>query len=271
MSTLPRALRAEVTKVFTVRLWWVLGIILFCYVALIAAGAGALFGVEGDFPKEAIPPLVYSFATSVGYVIPLLFGAIATTIEFRHKLLTPTFLATPKRGRVLLAKLIVVTGVGALLGLIALLAAVGVGAGVMALSGTDPLLGDPNTWALIGRSVLAMALWCAIGVGLGALIPSQVAVIVIVLAFTQLVEPILRAAASIAEWSGEIARFLPGAASDALVGLSFFSLASFSANDETATNHSTLLVWWQGGLILFGIAAIACLLGYLTTWKRDVT
>ncbi len=262
MSTLARALRAEVSKVFTVRLWWVLGIILFCYVALIAAGAAALFGSQDDLPEGSLPPLIYSFATSVGYVIPLMFGAIAMTIEYRHQLLTPTFLTTPQRGRVLVAKAIVVTGVGALFGLIALLASVGFGAAVMALAGVDPLLSDPATWALIARSVLAMALWCAIGTGLGVVIPSQVAVIVIVLAFTQLVEPLLRVAASFTSWSGDIARFLPGAASDALVGVSFFSFVG---------DNAKILEWWQGGLVLFAMAALACVLGYFTTWKRDVT
>ena len=81
--------------------------------------------------------------------------------------------------------------VGAVYGAIALAASVGIGALVMNGFGIDPQLADSATWALVGRSVLAMALWATIGVGLGVLVPNQVATIVIVLAFTQFVEPLL--------------------------------------------------------------------------------
>ena len=64
-------------------------------------------------------------------------------------------------------------------------------------SASRPGLGESDTWALVGRGVLAMALWATIGVGLGSLVPNQVAAIVIVIAFTQFVEPILRLAASL--------------------------------------------------------------------------
>ncbi len=110
-----------------------------------------------------------------------------------------------------------------------------------------------------------MAIWAALGVGLGVLVPNQVAVIVIVLAFTQFVEPILRFGTSIWEWTAELGRFLPGAASDALVGSSFFtSLGGASSAVDP-------LEWWQGGLVLAAIAAIIVLAGALTTWRRDVT
>ena len=49
-----------------------------------------------------------------------------------------------------------------------------------------------------------MALWGAIGVGLGVLVTNQVAAIVIVIAFTQFVEPILRFAASLNDVSANI-------------------------------------------------------------------
>ena len=162
-----------------------------------------------------------------------------------------------------MAKLVALIGFGAVYGVIAMVAAVGAGAGLLLAFGIDPQLGDPNTWALIGRSVLAMALWSAIGVGLGVLVPSQVAAIVIVLAFTQFVEPILRLASSIADWTAQIGQFLPGAASDALVGASFFALAGGAGGP--------MLEWWQGGLVLLGIAVLVSILGWFTSWRRDVT
>ena len=279
MTVFLRSVSAEFAKILTTRMWWILAIVLFLYIALLAGGLSALFGGiatgaisssaagtgGGAPPAAGLPPLIYSFASSVGYVFPVLIGALATTGEFRHQTLTPTFLATPRRRGVLGAKGVSLFVVGAAYGVVALAASVGIGALVMNGFGIDPQLGDSATWALVGRSVLAMALWAMIGVGLGVLVPNQVATIVIVLAFTQFVEPLLRLASSFTEVTAGIGQFLPGAASDALVGASFFSVAS------AASAGAASLLWWQGGLVLLAYAAAAGIGGYFSSWKKDVT
>jgi ABC-2 type transport system permease protein len=280
MTSFGRAIGAEFAKIGSVRMWWILAAVMFGYIALLAGGLSALFaGIEsGAISPDAagagpqglagigsLPPLIYSFASSVGYVFPVLLGALATTGEFRHQTLTPTFLANPRRAQVLGAKTITLFVVGAAFGVIALLASVGVGALVINAFDVDPLLGDTATWALIGRTVLAMAVWSTIGVGLGVLVPSQVASIVIVLAFTQFVEPLLRFASLFTELTRGIGNYLPGAASDALVGASFFSLAG------PAGAASEMLEWWQGGLVLLAYMLAATVIGYAVSWKRDVT
>jgi hypothetical protein len=274
-----RPVAAEFSKILTTRMWWILALVLFGYIALIAGGLAALFGGldSGAISPDAvnsgggtagltglgsIPPLIYSFAASVGYVFPVLLGALATTGEFRHQTLTPTFLATPRRGRVLGAKTVALFVMGAALGVVALAASVGIGALVLGGFGIDPLLADGETWGLIGRTVLAMAVWAVIGVGLGVLVPSQVASIVIVLAFTQFIEPLLRFASTFTQITADIGKFLPGAASDALVGESFFTLAS---------PGGAVLTSWQGGLVLLAYGLLATAAGYFISWKRDVT
>lgn len=270
------AFRAEIAKITTVRLWWVLLLILVGYVAFLAALLAAIFGAfadqlaatGGNVPIVAdadLPGIIYSSAVTFGYVIPVLFGALVTTGESRHQTLTPTFLADPHRGRVLAAKAAAVGLFGAVFGVAAIVAAVATGGAILAVGGIDAGLGDPATWALIARAVLAMALWAIIGVGLGVLVPSQVAAIVIVLAFTQFVEPLLRAGASVWEWTAQVGQFLPGAASDALVGASVFTSLG------QATTQAVSLEWWQGGLVLLAIAAAASVGGFFTSWRRDVT
>jgi ABC-2 type transport system permease protein len=270
------AFRAEIAKITTVRLWWVLLLILVGYVVFFAALLAAIFGAfadqlaatGGNVPIVAdadLPGIIYSSAVTFGYVVPVLFGALVTTAEARHQTLTPTFLANPHRGRVLAAKAAAVGLFGVIFGLAALGAAVIAGGGMLAIGGVDLGLGEPATWALLGRAVLAMVLWAIIGVGLGVLVPSQVAAIVIVLAFTQFVEPILRAGASVWEWSAQIGQFLPGAASDALVGASIFTSLG------QGTTPTATLEWWQGGLVLLGIAAAASVGGFFTSWRHDVT
>jgi hypothetical protein len=266
---------AEFEKILTTRLWWILALVLFGYVALAAGGLGGLFGAlstgklassSGQTPQfGALAPLLYSFASSVGYVFPVLLGALVTTGEFRHKTLTPTFLANPNRGVVLGAKTVSSLVIGAAYGVIGLLGSVGAGALVLSLLGIDTALSSGDTWALVGRSILAMALWAAIGVGTGVLVPNQTAVIVIVLAFTQFVEPLLRLATSFSDVTKEIGKFLPGSASDALVGASFYSIST-PGGAAAAT-----LDWWQGGLVLAGYAAILTVAGFFATWRKDVT
>jgi ABC-2 type transport system permease protein len=271
-----RAIASEFQKVFTTRMWWLLAILLVAYVAFLAGGFGAFLGWAVENPDAAasagqtqlppglnLAPLIYSFASSIGYVFPVLLGALAVTGEFRHRTLTPTFLADPHRSNVLSAKFVSQLFVGAGLGVVAFVTSVGTGAAALAAFGLDTGLDSSDTWALVGRGILAMALWGAIGVGLGSLVPNQVAAIVIVIAFTQFVEPILRLAATLSDLTASIGQFLPGAASDALVGASFYSIASVGATQS--------LEWWQGGLMLLGIGAVATIVGGATTWRRDVT
>ena len=71
------------------------------HVFRVIADAAADAGNTTIPPGEFLAPLIYSFASSVGYVFPVLLGALAVTGEFRHKTLTPTFLAEPNRSLVL--------------------------------------------------------------------------------------------------------------------------------------------------------------------------
>lgn len=264
------ALRSEFVKLTSVRLWWVLLLILVGYVGFTAGLLAGLFSAIGDqtagaIPEATLPPIVYSSATAVGYVFPLILGALAVTSEFRYQTLTPTFLAQPRRGVVLGAKAIVLAIAGAVYGIGALVASVGVGALVLSLMGVPTGLDQADTWLLLARVVLAMALWAAIGVGVGTLIPNQIASIVIVLAFTQFLEPILRFGTAFIDWTAAVGRFLPGAASDALVGSSVYT--SLGA----ATSTVPALEWWQGGLVLAAYGIVIAIAGALTTWRRDVT
>lgn len=270
------AIRAELSKIMTVRLWWVLLLVLVGYVGFTAVVLALAFGNSGDqpglglgtpspIPDGALPTLIYSVASSIGYAFPVLFGTLVATGEFHHQTLTPTFLATPRRGIVLTAKFAVTAAFGAGYGVVALAASVGLGATILAMAGHPTALDDGDTWLLLARVVLAMAIWGVVGVGLGVLVPSQVAAIVIVLAFTQFIEPILRLVASLVDWAGGIGKFLPGAAGDALVGSSIFTMVGSTGS------ASTVLEWWQGGLLLLAYALVVGVIGYLTSWRRDVT
>ena len=166
LTALGRATASELAKVFSLKSWWLLGLIMVAYVGMTAAGlafflsdAGALLAgaAGGGAPAPELDPvvianLVYSSVTAVGLVIPLLFGALIVTTEYRHGTLTPTTLAQPRRGIVLTAKAIVAALMGALYGVLGLIGSVGLGAPVLAALGEDTALAEPEVIGKTGSS-----------------------------------------------------------------------------------------------------------------------
>ncbi|GAA1995968.1 ABC transporter permease subunit [Microbacterium ulmi] len=275
--SLVTATRSETTKQFTTAIWWILVIVLFAYVAFTSAAIGWVFSASatgalpGDgprLPSDGIAPTLYSTATAIGYVFPLLIGTLMVTTEFRHKTLTPTFLATPRRATVLWAKLLVGVLLGILYGIIGVVAAVAPAAGFLAGFGLDTDFTSSDTWAMFGRMLIAYVLWVIVGIGVGVLVRNQVGAIVGVLVFTQFLEPVARLAGSLVKEIGDITRLLPGAASDALVGASIFSGMGSAQGGVPA---ETPLEWWAGGLVLLGYALVVLVIGYFTSWRRDVS
>lgn len=260
----------EYRKVVTTRLWWILLAAMVAYLAFIAAVLAWTVtrpaAAEGSSSVTMTPfeaaRSVYTVGSSIGYVFPLVIGALAMASEFRHRTITPTLLAEPRRTVFLVGKLVAGLGVGLVFGVVGTAVSTGAGAAVLAATGHPTLLGEPGTWRVVGLAVLAMALWALVGVGVGTVLTNQVAVVVVVLAWTQFVEPVARLALGATSWGGDVVAYLPGAAADALTGGSFYSQVDSSA---------PLLEWWAGLLVLVGYVAVLAAVGRLTTLRRDIT
>ena len=96
--------------------------------------------------------------------------------EFRHGTCVPTFLITPRRREVVVAKLITVTGLGAIVGAISFGLALAVAVPALGHKGIHHLAGDtPQIW--LGATV-ATALFGALGVALGAITRNTVIAII---------------------------------------------------------------------------------------------
>lgn len=262
------AIRVEALKLRTTRMWWILVLVMAGYVAMTAAFLAFAFtaipaeGSGAPAAGDRTTALVgYTLALPLGYVFPVVIGVLIVTTEYRHQTLTPTFLAEPRRGVALAAKLLVGLAYGFVFGVAGLAASVAGAAPVIALTGHPTFLGDVGTWTSLAQACLGMALWAGVGVGLGALLRNQVAAVVVIIAFSQLVEPFARV--GLAAWSAtaDVARYLPGAAADAMAEASLFNVGM----------QAQSLEWWQGGLVLAGYAAVFCLLGGAITLRRDVT
>lgn len=259
------ALLAEYRKLTTTRLWWLLLIVMAGYLVFIAAAVAASFTLlEGDgapaLGGEQAARSVYSLVNGIGYVFPLVIGSLAMTTEFRHQTITQSLLVEPDRTRFLVAKLLSVVPVGLLAGVVGVGATVLGGAPLLALEGDGAMLGDADVLVGLVLGVVVIALWAVIGVAFGSWVSNQVAAIVVILAFTQFVEPIVRLVLTQVDALSEVAAFLPGGAADSLIGASFLG-------DPSSVD---LLPRWAAVLVLLGYATLFAVVGRLTTLRRDI-
>lgn len=269
-GSLRPALVAEWRKVASTSLWWILALGAFLYLAFMGAVLGFAVSVpleEGgmggaDADRLTLVASVYALPAAMGYVFPLVLGALAITGEYRHRTLTSSLLVDPGRSRLLVAKALVQAVFGALLGA-ASVAGVVLGATVALLATDSPTyLGSATVWSTLALTVVALALWGMVGVGFGALVPNQVASIVVILVFTQLLEPLLRVGLGAAgEVASQVSLFFPGAAAEALVGASLYNVVGATAD---------VLPQWAGGAVLLAYAVVFAVVGRWTTLRRDV-
>src|SRR5947209_19626403 len=116
-------LRSEFRKIRSTRMWWGLTLggagIVMVYVAVItftAGNTGAGSNALHSLSDPGSVRLVYGVPFLVGYLMPLVMGILLIGGEYRHRTITPTFLATPKRGRVLAAKTVAAAASGLVIG-----------------------------------------------------------------------------------------------------------------------------------------------------------
>jgi hypothetical protein len=214
----------------------------------------------GDDPDNPTPLLsspagqrtLFALASSGAGPLVAVLAAIGLTGEFRHHTATATFLATPRRGRVVLAKLVTygLVGVGYALACIAVTVAITLP--WLAAKGIEvPLTGNgiPGTVAGV---VAGVAIFGLVGVGLGALLRDQVATVVGLLTYLFLAEPIVTRIPALQGWTV----YLPGAAKNALTHASYSDL--------------NVLQPWQGGLLFAGYGIALAVAGTLLALRRDI-
>ncbi len=194
---------------------------------------------------------VFGRGEFLGVLFAALLGALSVTAEIRHGTIRPTFLVTPRRGRVIAAKVWVGILTGAGFGLVAGAVAAAAGTVAFRARGIDVRLDGGDYVLLVVGSAAAAALSAAIGVGLGALIRHQVPTLVGICAWLLFVEGLL---AGDLVGLGTVGRFLPGAAAAAISG----------------QEPGTLLAPATGLLLLALYTAASALAGSLATSRRDV-
>jgi ABC-2 type transport system permease protein len=255
----PELVRAEWTKLRTVRsTWWTL---LLAAAAMVGLGAlfTARYGIGGISPadKASFNPTAYSLS---GFFLAQLavgvLGVLAITSEYATGSIRATFAATPQRRAVLAAKAVVVGTSTALVGIVSAFAAFLVGQAILAPKGLQAHLGNPG----VARSVLGVGLYLAVlgllALGLGTLIRSTAGAIATVVGLVYVLPGIVGALPS--SWENTISPYLPSDAGQALIGRTKF-----------APSGLHLLPPWVGLVVVCAYAAAALLAGAVSLSRRD--
>jgi len=265
------AVKAEFRKFFSTRMWWgmtigvfLAGALFAVLFALVVAGSRQQGGPGGGprlpgLDNTSMVSTVYTAGLSLAYLLTLVVGVMSIGSEYRHKTITSTFLSTPKRVRVMAAKVISLLGIGAFYGVVFLVGSVGVGGTAIAIKGFSPLPEAGPIARALALSLLVLGLWSLLGLGAGILIPNQVAAILIAVGAAWILEPLLGFLLGLVSWGQSIVPYMPSQATSAMVG----------QINTSATVH--LLTWWAGALVLVAYAAILAGVGSMLTVRRDVT
>ncbi len=243
-------LRAEILKQRSTRttLGLFLAMLAVILVAMLLHGIGLAADVLSPRHNQL---MVVGVGEKLGVLFAALVGAVSITAEYRHGTIRPTLLATPRRGRVVAAKIAASLLIGAAFGLAGSGLAAGVGSALLRGRGIAIGLDGGDYALLLVGGAVAGALWAVIGVGVGAIVRNQVPTLIGLCAWLLFVESLLVEGNSSVI---EVGRFGPGAAAAAITG----------------QGAEALLAPAVGLLVLALYATTAAVAGWLATARRDV-
>lgn len=246
-----REVAAELRKIVTVPtvLWFFPGLLA---LALLYSVLPAMFTQpypDGTFIFEDETAFrgIASPGTLAGPVA-VLFGIMHVTSEFRHRTIATTLLVTPRYARVLIAKCLSVLPVGLLIGLAGSGLSLLLVPAIVRNRGFSSPLSATDTAEILAGGLAHAALAAVLGVGLGALLRSQLGAFVLATALLLVVEPLLSGLLDAARW-------FPGRVGLVLAGAWPFP-GAVSA--------------WVAALVYAAYAAATVALAWLLTLRRDV-
>jgi ABC-type transport system involved in multi-copper enzyme maturation permease subunit len=204
----------------------------------------------------------------------MLFGTLLVTGEYFNQTATTTFLGSPRRPRVIFAKVATAVIVAAIAWFATTLIDLGVGATFFNTEGQPNSL---DVWS-VQRSVLmnlpAYALWALLGMGLGALLRNQIAATLVgaglyliggsiaQVVFILVYENWIKQA-----WVLQAMVVLPAQASSVMISPERIQIP-LAAINGAATYFPQ---WWVGALILVAYGILATGVGTLLIRRRDIS
>jgi ABC-type transport system involved in multi-copper enzyme maturation permease subunit len=192
-----RLIGGELFKLRTTRMYLGLlvaatGLVVLVTALQFALGGDASLTIEGAasvIETEADLRSVLD-VSGVAVLFTLILGATALAGEHRHRTIATTFLVTPTRRRVVVAKVAGYTVAGAVFGIVVEAAAVVVAVGWLAATGNTIPFGS-TVVAGLALTPVATGLAAGFGVGISAAIPNQLAAVLVGFGWVMVAEQLL--------------------------------------------------------------------------------
>jgi ABC-2 type transport system permease protein len=230
-------IRAEVLKIRSTRttLGFVAGTVVLVVAITLLTGllSDSLHTVEDQRQLFGLGSIAGLFAA--------LAGILVITGEYRFGTIRPTFLVAPSWTRILGAKTVASMVAGVVFAVVGMVLSIGLGYLCLKQRGF-PIVFHSGDWAyLLFGVIVGTAIWGGIGVGLGTLIRNQIAAVIVLLAWTFVIENLLFALVP------GLGRYGPNQAQNAMIHSNADHLLSPAAG-------TAVLVLWMLVLVAAGAA-----------------
>ena len=211
-QTFLRSVRAEWIKFWSLRSSWITSFITITLTVLFGAGLTAAFGRSGHY-QDTAKNMITSGLT-FGQVVVAVLGALIITGEYSSGQIRSSLTAIPHRGRLLLAKAVVLSVVAFLLGSVSVF---------LSWAISKPFIGehagsltDSHYAGHIWGSGLVFAVIALMALGLGFLLRSTAGTITVIVSLLFIISTPLQIAASKWDWIYKIIGCLPSTVSSAV-------------------------------------------------------
>ena len=211
-QTILRSVRAEWIKFWTLRSTWITSFITIALTVLFGAGLAAAFG-QSEQHQDMAKNLITSGLT-FGQIVVAVLGALIITGEYSSGQIRSSLAASPRRGRLLVSKAVVLTIVAFILGSVSVF---------LSWAISKPFLGehagsltDSHYAGHIWGSGLVFVGIALMALGIGFLLRSTAGTITVIVSILFIISTPLQVAAGKWEWINKIIGCLPSTVSEAV-------------------------------------------------------
>jgi ABC-2 type transport system permease protein len=287
-STPGRLVMAEIMKIRTTHTWWLFigGVLVFTSLALARNGARYDFDLNpqlvGLSPSDkdqalaqaaqahthtALDAIAGDMMTSgqfLGVLFAMIIGILVVTNEYAHQTATATFMANPRRTRVIMAKFVAAVCFGALFWLASTLLNVIVTPIYLHGEHVSVALTDWVVVRAVLLNLLAFVMWAIFGLGLGTLVRSQIGSVVTGMAAYLLGIPAVAAIVQLIytvyhhAWVQSAVVIAP-------------AVASLVMTTPGRLDFDNPPPQWAGIVVMLGYTVAFGAIGIILTRRRDVT